>query len=596
MNKMINAYKKWKCSLSIKNKILYSNILIIGFGLTFTLLSGYYLANREFVNKFAWSSNQLLEQINMNIEAKINEFSDMTVNFYLSSDVGDKLNYRCQERNGNRYERNNAIESFAFNIFSYNQYVNSVIFQDLSGEVSYVNREDINSIHQNFYFDKLPVEEIEKMNGKLVWSICDDCVYASRILYNKKTLKKVGFLSFEISREFMEEIYNGLVRKQTNMIVLVDKNGRALFGSDKLAEQLVKSVIHEENLNESLENLIYYNEKKYVYSIKKVHRQNLFTMDIIKYDQITKDTRIIFYPFLIALALAIVISGIIAQRTSAVISNSINRLIYGMARISNGDFSEHIEIEGKDEISVLADKFNFMTDEIKRLLDEIVNERIKSSESELKALQFEYDALSERINPHFLYNILESINSMAKLNGDGRISRAILLLSSYFRNMVNTKQEFITLEEEICNIKTYLNLQKLVYGERVQYDFQVDSILREILVPRFLVQPLVENAVIHGILPKQEGGQVLIKVGCEKKNAIIEVCDDGVGIPACFLKDGLVYKKRDDKHHRVGVVTVEKRIKLLYGKDFGLNISNAVNGGASAKIRIPIIFEEDCNV
>lgn len=89
---------------------------------------------------------------------------------------------------------------------------------------------------------------------------------------------------------------------------------------------------------------------------------------------------------------------------------------------------------------------------------------------------------------------------------------------------------------------------------------------------------------------------MLIKVGCEKKNAIIEVCDDGVGIPACFLKDGLVYKKRDDKHHRVGVVTVEKRIKLLYGKDFGLNISNAVNGGASAKIRIPIIFEEDCNV
>ena len=220
MNKMINAYKKWKCSLSIKNKILYSNILIIGFVLTFTLLSGYYLANREFVNKFAWSSNQLLEQINMNIEAKINEFSDMTVNFYLSSDVGDKLNYRCQEENSNRYERNNAIKSFAFNIFSYNQYVNSVIFQDLSGEVSYVNREDINSIHQNFYFDKLPVKEIEKMN----------------------------MLSFEISREFMEEIYNGLDKNQTNMIILVDKNGRALFGSDKLAEQLVKSVIHEKKL------------------------------------------------------------------------------------------------------------------------------------------------------------------------------------------------------------------------------------------------------------------------------------------------------------------------------------------------------------
>ena len=137
-------------------------------------------------------------------------------------------------------------------------------------------------------------------------------------------------------------------------------------------------------------------------------------------------------------------------------------------------------------------------------------------------MQFEYDALSERINPHFLYNILDSINSMAKLNGDGRISRAILLLSSYFRNMVNTKQEFITLEEEICNIKTYLNLQKLVYGERVQYDFQVDSILREILVPRFLVQPLVENAVIHGILPKQEGGRCLLKLDAKRKMQLLK--------------------------------------------------------------------------
>lgn len=219
--------------------------------------------------------------------------------------------------------------------------------------------------------------------------------------------------------------------------------------------------------------------------------------------------------------------------------------------------------------------------------------KYRKKNSEIKALQFEYDSLQAKINPHFLYNTLESISSLAKLNGQQKIADSICMLGNYLREAISDKRKFVTLEEELENSRQYVEIQKLSYGDKLQVDFEVEEALNEVMVPKLILQPLVENSILHGIEPKIGEGHICIVAGCDKTDMIIKIVDDGVGVTGERITEVMKGKKTDSKHTKVGIRAVHKRIQILYGLSYGIQIESRKQEGTAVNIRLPIIFEDE---
>ena len=270
----------------------------------------------------------------------------------------------------------------------------------------------------------------------------------------------------------------------------------------------------------------------------------------------------------------------------------LQKLLERIHAMEEGHFAQETSDFEKDEIGVVASAFDNMARKMETLLENITEEKTQKKSAQLKAVQFEYDALQAKLNPHFLYNTLESINSLAKLNGDGEVADCISLLGSYLRETISKKKKFVLLEEEMENVKEYVELSNMSFGGRLILSFDVDEILSEAVVPKLILQPLVENAIVHGIEPKAGKGHIQIFSRCVGKDMEIGVCDDGIGISEKWLSvQKLSGAEEDEKHTKVGIEAVHKRIQILYGDSYGLSIRKGKESGTIVCLKMPILFE-----
>jgi two-component system sensor histidine kinase YesM len=219
-------------------------------------------------------------------------------------------------------------------------------------------------------------------------------------------------------------------------------------------------------------------------------------------------------------------------------------------------------------------------------IDELV---VKIGKSELRKKDAELSALQAQINPHFLYNTLNTINYMLLLENKPEISRMVIYLGDLLRNSIETSREVITLEEDLAFVEKYLYIQKVRFEEKLQYRISVTKEARQCLILKLLVQPLVENAINHGV--ERQGGVVSITGEIsDTGKLIVTVQDNGCGIPKEKLKDLLVDEKTNDiKNQRtyIGVNNVNQRIKLFYGPEYGLAIQSGENAGTTVSIVVP---------
>lgn len=199
------------------------------------------------------------------------------------------------------------------------------------------------------------------------------------------------------------------------------------------------------------------------------------------------------------------------------------------------------------------------------------------------------DALHAQINPHFFFNTLNTIIMYSRTNPD-KARHLLIRLAEFFRQTLKRHGHFITLEEELECVNTYLELEKARFGNKLQVVQEVPEYLLDYKVPVLSIQPLVENAVKHGITPKVGNGTVKVQARKERNELILEVSDDGVGIPTDKIEE--VLQPGVGSGNGVGLSNVHQRIKNLFGEDYGLKIVSSVNEGTSIKIRIPLITDD----
>jgi two-component system, sensor histidine kinase YesM len=281
-------------------------------------------------------------------------------------------------------------------------------------------------------------------------------------------------------------------------------------------------------------------------------------------------------------------AGVTALFLTRSIAHPILALERLMKKAEQGDLAVRFAEERSDEIGKLGHGFNAMIATMQDLIDQVYVEQKLKREAELRILQ-------EQIKPHFLYNTLDTILWMAEEKGAFELARIIEALTSLFRIGLSRGQELIPLSQELKHVESYLYIQKARYEDKFEYVVTGDEELSNCRVVRLILQPLVENAIYHGIKQRRENGRLTIETERSGDFLILRVADDGAGMAPEKLDELNRSLGSDDRGNAqgFGVHNVNERIRLTYGKNYGLSFRAAPGGGTVAEIRHPIITEEE---
>ena len=299
-----------------------------------------------------------------------------------------------------------------------------------------------------------------------------------------------------------------------------------------------------------------------------------------------------FIFFTILLPCVVVFSIAAAWVISASIYWPIKKLQDLTTTITKNDLQALVSRENVDEITELGMSFNIMTGKIRELLDAKVREQENLKKAELKALQ-------AQINPHFLYNTLDTIVWMSEANQPQQVIEIVKALSSFFRIALSRGKDWIPIRQEIEHVRSYLLIQRIRYRDILDYEIAVDENILDGTILKLTLQPIVENALYHGIKNKRNGGSIKVTA---RKNAdnlvLLEVQDDGVGFtPYKLAQIREAFTSETDEILRsesgFGLENVNKRIQLYYGMEYGLTIESQYQGGTKVTVAIPL--HEDMN-
>lgn len=299
----------------------------------------------------------------------------------------------------------------------------------------------------------------------------------------------------------------------------------------------------------------------------------------IPYAQVTEQTTKLMATFLVLCVLC----GLIMVTVIIVQSGNFTRPIYklqkAMKTVSGGDMTVRIEDERTDEFGDLNEGFNRLVGELDQLITHI-------SESKERENLAKYQMLQSQINPHFLYNTLDTIRMMAVLKDQEEISEALISLSKLFRYCIRQGDRLVTIREELQQAKNYLLLQSLRYQDRLQVVYEVDEQVVDRMMPKVLLQPLLENVFAHGLQEKEGPCQITISVRQADMGTKISVEDNGCGIEETVL-DEIRSHLRDGGGESIGLTNVNERIKLYFGSAEGLQIESKLGKGTTVSFIIP---------
>ncbi|WP_219838219.1 sensor histidine kinase [Paenibacillus sp. R14(2021)] len=290
----------------------------------------------------------------------------------------------------------------------------------------------------------------------------------------------------------------------------------------------------------------------------------------------------------ILISLAVAIALIYAF--SALLSKRMLRLSKQITKVATGNLDVSMDIDGRDEIGQLSRQFNSMVASINELLAEVQDTNKQKVELQSKQNEIKFKMMASQINPHFLFNALESIRMKAHLNGEREISNVVRLLGKMMRKTLEVGSRTVLLRHEIDMVRCYLDIQKFRYEDRMQYELLVDPEIEQVPILPLIIQPIVENAVIHGLENREAGGRVRITASLVGRQIQIEVADNGDGMPAeklTFLYQS-IEEAEEREGNRIGLRNVHMRLKLMYGQEYGLRIWSEPGFGTKVQFMIPM--------
>lgn len=409
-----------------------------------------------------------------------------------------------------------------------------------------------------------------------------NCVTVAKVIESPDEHDVLGIMILELDPELFKELLmgnQGLFQYQ--YLFIADREGRIIASNPNIDNGWQKEInehfeagVRRFNLN--------WNRRQYYVCGQYNGLTGWKTYSVIPQERLfpqAKELR--SFIWLVVITCTASIAAVIALLAYA-LSRPIKRLSRAMGQVQQGDFTVQVINKRTDEIGELTDSFNYMTDTINTLIRQVYQEKLAQKNAELQALQ-------AQINPHFLYNTLDSINWMLIDRGASDISEIVISLGSLMRYSIEEDSTFVTLEHEIEYVLSYLMIQKNRLEDRLSYQVELDESVRHEKIPKLILQPLIENAISHGIEPLKQTGKITVLIKDDGDEISISIEDNGVGMPPeqlSRLKERLLETEKEG-YTQIGVRNVDRRIRLHYGSQYSLRITSKINKGTTINLHIP---------
>ncbi|MDC7287952.1 sensor histidine kinase [Blautia schinkii] len=396
------------------------------------------------------------------------------------------------------------------------------------------------------------------------------------LLVNVKTSSIAKFFHGNADEVYRKKFYILDARNE----VIVSQNPE-----DELEKVVDKDFIQSISMHSGSSFQTTVDNKAVLVTNKKNHEFSWTLVNEVPIRDIMKD---VYYMTIVIVAigvLCIVMAVIFILVLSEMITNPIKELTETADKISAGELSCRCVVDRKDEVGVLSKTFNTMLERIQMLLNQVKEEQKRKRETELALFQVQ-------IKPHFLYNTLDLIYVCCEMD-DGKIGGKIAkALADYYRTCLSGGEEVVSIGEELRNIENYLFIQKERYSDIINYKISAPEECLKYKLPKMTLQPLVENAIYHGLKEKEGQGCVTIRAKEQGDTVILTVEDDGAGMePRMF--DELLQKSDEKEKKHFGLKNVHERIKLYFGESYGLSIDKEKKEGTSIRIVIPKVEAYD---
>ncbi len=566
---------------SLRIKLILYYLLLISIPLIAIILISNYFFNKSIDEQANEHTSQMIMQVQSNIGTYIN-LINKTISFLQEDPNVVEFMSISSTSDANRIECETQVRRVMRSF--------TALHEEMSG-ILIINKNDIYASNELYRIARYPLiddfwyKQANEANGEMLliskpigrnirnWKnhATSDIISVVRGVFDEESGECLGVI--------LIDMYNGIIDKQirdvtlgkTGYVFIMQNNGEIVYAP---ANKTVYRIRPEWLKGKNAINMKEIQGEKY----QLIHANDPFTgwntVGVFSYGEALEPIAAMQFINIIVILFTILFAGLVAIMFSSTITKPISVLRSLMLKAENGNLDVYFE-EGKHtgEIAGLGQSFNAMMDKIRELIHLVYIEQQRKRDAELKALQMQ-------IKPHFLYNSLDTIKWMAQEINAREIVNTVSALSQLFRIGISRGREIIPLKEELTHVKSYLYIQKIRYEDKLNYSIECDSSLESYMVQKLIMQPIVENAIYHGIKQIEENGNIEIKIHAEDV-LYITVTDNGIGMSEskCIeFNELLQQSNRKNNMDGYGLFNVNDRIKLSYGNEYGVTFHHVPQG------------------
>lgn len=587
--------------LSIKKKIIYYSYLVITPILLLICVIFMVKDYEEAMHLRQETNSNAIQSLSDSISLVMKDVNNLSTYIAINQEVNEILtsNYPELLNQDTRLWQNESVMLMVEDMMALKGYIKTAAIYPENGVNPYLRCLDSSSYIADMELvreTKSYQDALEK-KGKTSWRYVgkggEDIYFANRTeklvlyreIYDLAKKKPLGYLILGISTEEVGKMCGNAAQEADETVIIYNYEGEQLFCQGTLESGIEKKLDEIGYLKQSYkEREPFLTVEDYeVYSYQESATSPIICKIVPKIDMRNLLGDILYMPLGLLVGVLLGLLPVLVF-VSNIVSRPLQKVCIAMGKFRQGDFEQHVDVETQDEVGEVASCFNTMVVDIKELIDQNYVMALKEKESELAALQ-------AQINPHFLYNTLDALYWQACDAGNEEIAENIYALSQLFRLVLGRGKGIIPVEEEVELVGRYLEIQKMRLGSRMEYEIRLQPEIREQTIPKLILQPFVENAVVHGIGNSREKCSIIVSAGRKDNGIEFVIRDTGIGmtkeqVEAIWTKQPET-KGSGYKIGKYAICNVRERLELKYHGNFILNIESNVGKGTKVLLWVP---------
>lgn len=397
-----------------------------------------------------------------------------------------------------------------------------------------------------------------------------------------------GYILVKFDSDLLSKTFLPLKYEKEGQYIISDSEGNikiiSVDDKDKtnIVDQDFFSWIKEENQEGKTFQI---DGEKYLITSAKIDTLGWFMIGVTPVNILTEEGEFMTLILYVVGFFAIVVAAMLSYFAAHTVTKPVSELADTMKQFGKGELNVSVAVRSSDEIGVLSATFNNMTKQIRDLVNKVY-------QVENDKRKYEFAVLQAQINPHFLYNTLSSVSALIKVQRSEDAFKMIHSIGQFYRTSLSSGRNLIPIRTEVENIKNYIEIQKMRYGDKIRYDISFDEDIMDIPIVKLTLQPIVENAIYHGVKNVSYQGEITIRGSREKEDVLIRVKDNGVGMDETTASQLLNAHMNQDKTS-FGLYNVNQRLELYFMKPYGISVFTKPGEGTEIFVRIPGVTKEE---